>query len=111
MLENNNLCLNFSRGVLTASVSGEIDHHTSKDIRTCIDNALQEYSPDKLCIDLSGITFMDSSGLGLIMGRYRIAQSAGIVFSVEGIPSRAMKMFTMAGLERIIDLKEKKNNG
>lgn len=97
-------------GMLLASISGEIDHHTSKNLRTAIDNALKEHSPDKLCIDLSGITFMDSSGLGLIMGRYRITENADIRFCVSGTPPRAMTMFKMAGLERIIDFEEKRKD-
>ncbi|MDD6094823.1 MAG: STAS domain-containing protein [Clostridia bacterium] len=95
-------------GVLTAYVSGEIDHHTSKELRNKIDACLGELSPDKLTIDLSGVTFMDSSGLGLIMGRFRLTESAHINFSVKGVPPRAAQMFSMAGLERIIDFEQEK---
>ena len=89
-------------GKMTAFICGEIDHHSSKKIREEIDRALCRNSPDKLTLDLSGVTFMDSSGLGLILGRYKKTESAGISFSVTGASERASQMFSMVGLERLI---------
>lgn len=106
MKDNNNLNLNYNRGTLTASISGEIDHHSSKYLRSAIDSALNEHSPDKLILDISGVSFMDSSGLGLVMGRYRITDAAKIALTVKGAPERAMQMFRMSGLERIIKFEE-----
>ena len=67
---------------------------------------------DKLVLDFSGVTFMDSSGLGLVMGRHRLTQAAGIDFEIQNIPPRPMQMFKMAGIERIIKIntgKEEEN--
>lgn len=105
--ENGKVKLIVSEAVLTAYVSGEIDHHSAKGIREAIDSALATYSPDTLVMDVSGITFMDSSGLGLVLGRYTRTSEAGIKFSVSGASGRIEKMFDMAGLYRIIDYKEK----
>jgi len=107
--ENGNVKLTVTGDTLCAHVSGEIDHHSSRTIREAIDAALVSYSPDTLIMDVSGITFMDSSGLGLVLGRYTKASEAGIAFSVTGAGERVRKMFDMAGLDRIIDYKEKRN--
>ncbi len=106
--ENGSVKLKISDGTLWAHILGEIDHHSARAIREAIDASLLSYSPDALVIDLSGITFMDSSGLGLVMGRYTKAMEAGITFTVCGAGERIIKMFDMAGLDRIISYKEKK---
>ena len=54
--------------ILSIRVRGEIDHHTASAIRQGIDATLFEKRPKKLLLDLSAVSFMDSSGLGLIMG-------------------------------------------
>ena len=107
--ENGNVKLKVSDGALLAVISGEIDHHSAKSIREAIDTALISYSPDALIMDLSGISFMDSSGLGLVLGRYTKASEGGICFSVVGADERIVRMFDMAGLDRIIDYKDKEN--
>ena len=107
--ENGNVRLQVTGDTLKAFVSGEIDHHSARGIREAIDAALLSYSPEILVMDVSGITFMDSSGLGLVLGRYTKASEAGISFSVVDAKDRVLKMFDMAGLDRIIDYKEKKN--
>ena len=56
---------------LTASLSGELDHHSAAQVREILDGALT-LDIRALSLDLSGITFMDSSGIGVILGRYRI---------------------------------------
>jgi len=86
---------------VTANVSGEIDHHTSKKIREEIDNNLDSLT-EKLILDFSGVTFMDSSGLGLVMGRLRLCQKADIVFTLCGVPDYAKKMFTLSGMEKLL---------
>ncbi len=108
--ENTNIRLSQTDDTLYAFVSGEVDHHTAKGIRQAIDAALISYAPECLVMDVSGITFMDSSGLGLVLGRYTKACEAGIAFSVQGAGERVIRMFDMAGLDRIIDYKEKKTD-
>ncbi|MBQ4066221.1 MAG: anti-sigma factor antagonist [Clostridia bacterium] len=108
--ENGNVKLTVTGDTLCAYISGEIDHHSAKTIREAIDSALTSYSPDALILDVSEISFMDSSGLGLVLGRYTKASEAGISFSVTGVSERTKRLFDMAGLDRIIDYdnKEKK---
>lgn len=108
--DNTNVKLNISGDTLTAHISGEIDHHSAKGIRECVDSALISYSPDSFIMDLSGVSFMDSSGLGLVLGRYTKATDAHINFSLRGVDARTARIFDMAGLDRIISYKEKKKN-
>ena len=55
---------------LTVFIEGDIDHHTARQIRSRIDTKVYIQRPDELILDLSRVCFMDSSGLGLILGRY-----------------------------------------
>ena len=58
-------------GTLAAYLSGEIDHHAAQSIRREIDAQVDDRLPELLTLDFSGVTFMDSSGVGLILGRGR----------------------------------------
>ena len=63
--------------IVTVWVSGEIDHHTAVSVRNGIDAVLFEKRPRRLVLDLSAVGFMDSSGLGLIMGRFSVMKELG----------------------------------
>lgn len=67
-----NVLLNYKDGVLTAKISGEIDHHTAREIREAIDDTSQKLKPYCLRVDFSQVPFMDSSGIGLVLGRVRL---------------------------------------
>ena len=72
------LNLSYREPILTASLKGEIDHHSAVNVRTKIDEALFYYHPQTLVIDIGRVDFMDSSGLGLIMGRLAKTKELGI---------------------------------
>lgn len=105
--ENGSVNLSMDGDTLRALICGDVDHHSAKNIREAIDGALSSYCPATIVMDLSSITFMDSSGLGLVLGRYNKAKAAGITFSVVGVTQRVSRMFDMAGLDRLIDYKER----
>ena len=65
--------------------------------------------PQKTVLDLSGIAFMDSSGLGLIMGRYSLMQKIGGELSVMNPSKRVIDIFELAGLQRMIKIEKQKN--
>ena len=98
--------INYCDGLLKCGISGEIDHHHAKRIREEVDRRIKELTPHEVIMDLSGVTFMDSSGLGLVLGRYTLCKSAGISFSVTGADKRTLKIFELAGLGRIINIEE-----
>ena len=94
--------ISFDDGVLTVLLSGEIDHHTARRIREETDSLIQQRRPSLLRLDFSGVGFMDSSGIGLIMGRYALCKSRGIEFRLAGADERVVKILDMAGLCSVI---------
>lgn len=89
-------------GVLTISLGGEIDHHSALALRQSADELIYRYRPLTLVLDLSGIEFMDSSGLGFIMGRYALQKKLGGTLVMRNPNARVSKIIALAGLERII---------
>ncbi len=89
-------------GVLEIKLRGEIDHHSAVAVRTELDQRICETHPKKTVIDLSGIDFMDSSGLGLIMGRYSLMQKLGGELTLRDPAPNLCKIFALAGLGRMV---------
>lgn len=91
----------FKNNILTAYIDGEIDHDSAAKIRTRIDGAAQSLKPRLLCLDFSEVTFMDSSGVGLVMGRYRQIKLLGGALRVTNIPDSMYRIFAMSGIESL----------
>lgn len=85
-------------GVLTAAISGDLDHHTAASIRESIDQMAESAMPRLLILDFGGVGFMDSSGIGLIMGRYKLMDSMGGSVRVEHASPQLQKIIRLAGL-------------
>ena len=92
---------------ITAYLSGEIDHHSAVELRRRIDEAVLAGTPEWLILDFSGVTFMDSSGIGLIMGRWRLMQEQGGCLTVRGVPKTLRKVMRVSGLDKLGVLEEK----
>lgn len=93
---------------MTASLYGEIDHHTAKSVRTVIDGDMYETHPKRLMLDLAGVSFMDSSGLGLILGRMSKAEEIGCRVVISGASDSVFRMLDLAGIGRLIKIECKK---
>ncbi len=91
-------------GSLLARVSGEIDHHSAAGIREEIDSALVRTRPKKLILDLGHTDFMDSSGLGLILGRMRKCEEEGIPFCLLNPTAPILKILRLAGVESRLEI-------
>ena len=89
---------------LRALLCCEIDHHTAKGLRERIDEKLFEEKPALLILDFHGVKFMDSSGLGLIIGRAEVAAAMGASVRLVGLSSSLMNLLRLSGLERIRNL-------
>ncbi len=87
---------------VTVLLTGEIDHHTAKGLRQAADDALITRRPETLVLDFSGVTFMDSSGVGLVMGRYKAARSLGCGVTVKGLRPRDAKIMRLSGLSALV---------
>lgn len=93
-------------GVLEVKLMGEIDHHSAVSVRADIDGLIFDLRPQKVVLDLSEISFMDSSGLGLIMGRYALIKDFGGTLSLRAPTVAVMKILTLAGMERMIKIEK-----
>ena len=97
---------------LVVHVGGEIDHHSAVEVRTEVDARIIATSPKRVLLELSAVDFMDSSGIGLIMGRYARMQKLGGVLKLKNPSDRVERICRLAGLERIVDIeKEGIDNG
>lgn len=89
----------FENGILTAYLDGEIDHDAAAKIRTRVDASAQALRPRVLCLDFGNVGFMDSSGVGLVMGRYRMMKLTGGTLRVVNVPDRLYRVFALSGIE------------
>lgn len=96
--------LNVTGEVLTAYLKGEIDHHTARAIRESLDSAIDLNMPTLLIMDFSDVGFMDSSGIGLVMGRYRNLKKSGAALHITGAAPQIYKMMKLAGIEKLAKL-------
>ena len=72
--------LEMTEDILIANLEGELDHHCAADVRTCIDKAMDSFRARHLILDFKRVTFMDSAGIGVVMGRYnRVHEKGGRV--------------------------------
>lgn len=86
---------------LTALLSGDIDHHTAKQLREEIDSQASLDKPELLKLDFQNVDFMDSSGIGLIMGRYKLMQSLGGRLRVINVPNYIARVIRLSGLDQL----------
>ena len=86
---------------LVAYLSGEIDHHSAQYLRDEIDSVLQSRMPQTLVLDFSAVSFMDSSGVGLILGRGRYISSLGGRLTVQNPPPQICKMLDLARIHYV----------
>ncbi len=92
---------------LFAFLSGELDHHTAKEMRCEIDIACTRELPKELYLDFSKITFMDSSGIGLVMGRYKLmCERKGRVY-IQNPPPAIRRVMQVAGISRLARMIER----
>ena len=91
-------------GTITARICCEIDHHTARPIRERIDRVLVEKKAKLLVLDFTEVGFMDSSGIGLIIGRAERADELGAIVRVEGLSPTLSRLLRIAGLEKVKNL-------
>ena len=98
------ITLHAQPGSLTAVLSGEIDHHGARAMMTQLEEAVAQHLPRHLTLDLSGVTFMDSSGIALLLRAYRHMSGFGGTLRVIHIPTQPRRVLDAAGVGRLIQL-------
>ena len=99
------------RDRVTVVVAGELDHCTAPQIRRRLDEILEDTQVYRLVLDLSDLTFMDSSGIGVLLGRLRILQARGGTLAVQNMRPPIEKLFRLTGLERVIAVEQSAKGG
>lgn len=91
---------------LTLTLRGELDHHGAKNVMQRMELALDAALPLKLILDFSGVSFMDSSGIAVVMRALKRMRAMGGSAAIKNVPPQAKKVFTAAGIFRIVPLEE-----
>ena len=97
------LCYEKKKSALTVRLTGELDHSAASDIRRELDALIVQTDAKRLILDLKGLDFMDSSGIGLIIGRYKLMNRRGGSVAVCGTDARIDRIFKMAGLYQLVE--------
>lgn len=87
---------------LIVLLTGELDHHSAEEVRAKIDDRLDRDKIKKLVMNFSGVTFMDSSGIGVVIGRYKKLLGKDGEICVVEVKDRVKKVFELSGMFKII---------
>ena len=89
---------------LTVYLTGEIDHCVAEGLRNEIEMLIVAHDPHRLILDFSQVSFMDSSGIGLLMGRYRALGMRGKCVQVINVNSHIAKLLRLSGVGKYIEI-------
>ncbi len=92
------------RDTVTAMLSGELDQCNAQAIRSELDDLIADRQVRHLILDMGQLSFMDSSGIGVIIGRYRTLSQRGGKVSVTHMNPQVARVFTLSGMSQIIDI-------
>lgn len=87
---------------ITAALSGDLDHHAAREIRMELDDVIARSRPELLILDFENVGFMDSSGIGLILGRSRAVRAVGGELLVKNARSEIAEVMKISGLGQLI---------
>lgn len=92
----------FEKDIMIVDLTGELDHHCAEEIRSRIDDWIDRYNCRKVILNLSGVTFMDSSGIGVVIGRYKKLSLKNGKICVTEINEAIKRVFDISGLFKIV---------
>ena len=95
---------------LIFKINEDIDECVVQKIRRKLDNEIERYMPKEVIFDFSNVSFMDSAGIGMIIGRYKLANMLGGKVEITNISEPIRKIFEMSGILKIIPEIEMRNN-
>jgi stage II sporulation protein AA (anti-sigma F factor antagonist) len=99
------------REPVTVVIGGELDHCSAPQIRRQLDDLLMDERVVHVVLDLENLTFMDSSGIGVLLGRLRVLNARGGSLSVKGMRPPVEKLFRLSGLDRVIGIMDGRKAG
>lgn len=93
-------------GQLTVALSGEIDHHRAKSYIQSIESKIEIYTPDVCVLDFRDVSFMDSSGIAVVINALRAMTRIGGQLMLASLPEQPMKVFRTSGIDKLVKIKE-----
>lgn len=92
--------------ILLFEFTEELDHHEAEKIRKRADYEIQRFMPKKVILDFKKVSFMDSAGIGIVIGRYKSANCYGGILELINVKPKIKKIFEMAGVLKIVSIIE-----
>lgn len=92
--------------LLKFEINEEIDHHISENLRRTIDYEIQRRNPKRIILDFNNVYFMDSAGIGMVIGRYKTASMIGAKIEMKNVKDHIKRIFEMTGVLKIIPIIE-----
>lgn len=93
-------------GKLTIALTGEIDHHCAKAYIQIISSKIEAYMPDVCVLDFSDVTFVDSSGIAVVINALRNMTQIEGKLLLSGIAPQPMRVFRASGIDKIVEIRE-----
>lgn len=87
---------------ITAALSGDIDHHAARQLREELDGIIERSQPELLILDMENVGFMDSSGIGLILGRMKSLRALGGELLIKNARPEIAEVIRLSGLSAIL---------
>ncbi len=97
--------------LILVRVMGEIDHHSAEGIRRVVEKELRRTSAINVAFDFGAVTFMDSAGIGMIIGRYKTAAALGGAVIVFDVNEQVRRIMDMSGLPRLVIISDTMQKG
>ncbi|MFV0519037.1 MAG: anti-sigma factor antagonist [Lachnospirales bacterium] len=95
---------------LVVHIAKEVDHHNASIIREEVEYVFKKNNLKNIIFDFSKVNFIDSSGIGMCIGRYKLAKSIGGDFAACSLTSETCRIFDMAGLSKLIKIYDDVNS-
>ena len=93
-------------GKLTVALTGEIDHHCAKNYIQAIEGKIEAYTPDVCILDFRDVSFMDSSGIAVVINALRCMSRIGGKLELTDLKEQPKKVFRASGVDKLVDIKE-----
>lgn len=98
------ITLNGGQRLLTVNLDGEIDHHNANLIKNAVEKEIRRTGAVNIAFNFSKVTFMDSSGIGLILGRYKTVKSLGGKIFIYGANYEIERLLMMSGISKVAEI-------
>lgn len=92
--------------LLFLDLTEEIDHHTTEEIRRKADYEIERYMPKRVIFNFNSVSFMDSAGIGMLLGRYKMVKMLGGELGIINVKNSVKKILEMCGILKLVPIYE-----